>query len=113
MRKHKLTYLVSGAVIVGAAILMVKNDPPNPDFNNVVDAEYACKAAVRDRLTAPDSAAFDWGVGKVYSWRKGEYRINGGVDSQNGLGAKIRTGFTCSVEIKPDRKPKVTVIFAR
>lgn len=74
-------------------------------------AEQACQEWVTDRLKAPSTAEFvdvyatkgqaDLTEQDIYDGKLDEsvYTVKGSVDSQNGFGAMLRTGWTCEVKL--------------
>jgi hypothetical protein len=60
-----------------------------------------CQKPVKSSLKSPSSAKFPYaheqGVFSVHIG-DGEYAVKGYVDSQNGFGAQIRTGWTCQIK---------------
>lgn len=57
-------------------------------------AKLACERFVKDRLKAPATADFTGATATQIPDTKA-FRVLGAVDSENGFGAKIRTGYTC------------------
>jgi hypothetical protein len=73
---------------------------------NATDQRYGaftvCKDFVEDRLKAPATAKFrnffqDDGEVRVSDSGDGTFVVTSTVDSQNGFGALVRTGFICIV----------------
>lgn len=67
--------------------------------DGTLEAFTMCQMSVEDRLLAPSTAKFPWGTSR-YTTFVGDsmYRVQAHVDAQNGLGALIRTNFTCEVK---------------
>jgi hypothetical protein len=74
-------------------------------------AFYMCQQFVTDQLKAPASATFppsyDDGV-TITNQGGGKYRVQAFVDSQNGLGAMIRTHYVCAVEYTGNDRWRLT-----
>lgn len=65
-----------------------------------VSAELKCEGEIEARLKSPATADFTHtSVGKLDS---GAWRVDGFVDSDNGLGAKLRSEYGCTVEKTSD-----------
>lgn len=65
------------------------------------EAADRCHDAVLAKLKAPSTAEFT-GVRVVREdgRRLTFYTVTGQVDSENGFGAKVRSGFTCKVQVE-------------
>lgn len=76
--------LIAAAVGIGALI-----------YTNTASykAEKACKAYVVDQLTSPSSAKFS----DVQFFDIDRPEVTGSVDSENGFGAALRSGFSCQM----------------
>ncbi|ROO51081.1 hypothetical protein EDC02_5945 [Micromonospora sp. Llam0] len=72
-------------------------DPVTADRS--FDAEVMCQEPIKDRLKAPATAEFPPAEvkknGAIYS-------VTGDVDAENGFGAKIRTGYKCTIKDNGD-----------
>jgi len=74
-------------------------DPLARDFM----AYDACKDAVKEQLKAPSTADFQGSTDVDYRTTGGEnITILGWVDAQNSFGAKLRSNFTCSMDVSKD-----------
>ena len=63
----------------------------------------ACTAAVKDQLKAPGSADFQGNTDVDYRTTGGDnIMVIGWVDAQNSFGAKLRSNFTCSMDVSKD-----------
>jgi hypothetical protein len=60
-------------------------------------AEIMCEEFVSERLKAPASAEFP-GADLVEPLGGDQYTVTAAVDSQNGFGAMIRTGYVCTIQ---------------
>jgi hypothetical protein len=60
-------------------------------------AEVMCEEFVTERLKAPSSAEFP-GADLVEPLGGDQYQVTAAVDSQNGFGAMIRTGYVCTIQ---------------
>ncbi|MFJ5059039.1 hypothetical protein ACIP96_06420 [Streptomyces nigra] len=72
-------------------------------------AAVMCEDFVKQRLTSPGTAEFpgvtdsDYAQTKVLSDTKPwKYKVTGVVDSQNRLGATVRSNYVCTVSTKND-----------
>ncbi|WP_060880175.1 hypothetical protein [Streptomyces scabiei] len=72
-------------------------------------AAVMCEDFVKQRLKSPGSAEFpdtldaDYAKTKVLSDTKPwKYKVTGVVDSENSLGAKVRSDYVCTVSTKDD-----------
>lgn len=66
-----------------------------------VGAFTACQEFVRNRLKAPATADFPCCYSDLTERLSGDrYRVDAHVDSENALGAKIRTDFVCTVQLE-------------
>ena len=63
-------------------------------------AYTTCQNAVKARLQAPGTAKFPWGyTGYIDNLGGGTYRVRRYVDAYNTFGTKVRTNFTCTVQL--------------
>lgn len=63
----------------------------------------ACKSAVSDQLKAPSTADFQSELDVDYRTTGGNnITVLGWVDAQNSFGAKLRSNFTCSMDVSKD-----------
>ena len=89
-----LILFIVGAVIYGCSNSGSDSSDPD-DGGGGSMAEQMCEQFVTDRLKAPSTAEFPGG--EVTDVGADEYEVVGSVDSQNGFGAMIRTGYTCTI----------------
>jgi hypothetical protein len=62
------------------------------------DAWVACQLFVKEDLVAPATADFPWwGEVEVVQLNATDFEVRSYVDSENLMGAKVRTFFTCKV----------------
>jgi hypothetical protein len=92
--------VLCGGCIAGAVAIFsgAGDDDPVADDNSAA-AEIMCEGFIADRLRAPATAEFP-----APETRKAgrEYTVVGAVDSENGFGAMIRTGYVCTVRDEDD-----------
>lgn len=84
--------------------------PPAPTGLAAADPgmiEVSCEDAVRGRLKAPATAKFTPVRRAV--WGGESWAYSGAVDSQNGFGALLRTGFACKVNGQTEQAARVSV----
>lgn len=80
-----------GILVAAAGLLVLAGcGDGNPEGSAIV----TCEDAVKARLKAPSSADFHSGATET---KPGVWRVVGDVDAENSFGAKIRTGFVCTV----------------
>ncbi|MEW6314751.1 MAG: hypothetical protein AB1513_12065 [Pseudomonadota bacterium] len=64
------------------------------------DAKWQCKEFAKQSLKAPATASFqNYNEFSARPNGPGEYVVSGYVDSQNDLGAMLRTNFTCDLKL--------------
>lgn len=62
-----------------------------------------CTSAVKDQLKAPSTADFQGSTSVDYRTSGGNnITVTGYVDAENGFGAKLRSNFTCSMDVSSD-----------
>ncbi|WP_116950721.1 hypothetical protein [Jiangella endophytica] len=101
--RSRLVYASLGVVGVVATITMMTmggalrgdDGPPEPDGMDEHAARYVCEGFVRGRLDAPDTADFQ--RPDVTPLGDGRWRVEGTVASENGLGALLRSSYSCLV----------------
>lgn len=81
--------------VVGFQLTRAGEDPADRNDNQTV-AEVACENAVRANLKAPSTASFSSNASDA-GYRK--WTVSGYVDAENSFGAKIRTDYSCTVDI--------------
>lgn len=80
-----------GILVAACGVLMLAGcGDGNPEGNAIT----TCEDAVEARLKAPSTADFHSSASET---KPGVWRVVGAVDAQNSFGAKIRTGFYCTV----------------
>lgn len=86
---------IGGVIVFGG--VDTKVDPVAD--NRSTNAEVMCEQFIEQRLKAPATAEYP----KPETSKDGAtYTVRGGVDSENGFGAKIRTAYTCVVRDNGD-----------
>lgn len=87
--------LIAVLVFIGS-IFSGESDPADEQRGL---ARIYCERAVEQRLLSPSTARFshDRTVGS------NPFEVRGQVDSQNGFGATVRTGYGCTVTFTGDR----------
>lgn len=95
--------LIVAVIVVSILLSMCGSDDDDGGDDLQFGAFDVCREFVKDRLKAPGSASFrnyfdDDGEVRVTGSGDGPYTVRSTVDSENSFGAKIRTGFTCTVE---------------
>lgn len=104
--------LIAGLLTIGIIIALFFGVKYffSPQSSNTIDNStykqlsynYA-REYVKNRLKSPSSATFPSlfnRQGHITKVTNTEYRINSWVESQNSFGAKIKTRFTCQINIK-------------
>jgi len=85
------------------------SDQPTRGEDASAYVKVACRDWVKDMLKAPATADFT-GEHVLRSGTTG-YRVTGSVDSENGFGALIRTGFICEATHTGDTTSLVDITF--
>lgn len=103
------TGLAAGALALSMCVAEVSEDSGGDGPSG---AWVAACDAVKARLVSPGSAEFPWsynsqgaGIEKVGDM----YYVSGYVDSQNRMGASIRSQWTCAVQPEGERYRVVSV----
>ena len=100
MKKVFATFLVAFALLNLYGCSSSDTDPED-NFNKILAYNYATKF-VKQSLKSPSTAEFpgtDEKLRQVKHLGDFRYQINSWVDSQNGFGAMVRSGFECIVKI--------------
>lgn len=101
-----MSRILLSLVIALAAILAVyscastmRTDTPR-DMHTLhqMQATHGCEDQVRDRLRSPSTAEFDTGARLVGA----TWYVSGTVDAENGFGAMVRAGWSCSATVSGD-----------
>lgn len=94
--------VVAGLCVIGGVLIFGGGDDKKVDpvaDNRSTNAEVMCEQFIEKRLKAPATAEYP----KPETSKDGAtYTVRGGVDSENGFGAKIRTAYTCIVRDNGD-----------
>jgi hypothetical protein len=85
-----------GSVIYGCSTSDSDSGTTDTGSDQSGMAEVMCEDFVNDQLEAPSTADFP-GASSVENIKLDTYRVTASVDSENGFGAKIRTGYVCTV----------------
>lgn len=106
-----------GAVIFGVLVLAfgassVMNGPSKSGRTySGLYAQTSCEEFVKGRLKSPSSASFPFSVKpEIIGSGSGPYTVVGQVDSQNGFGAMIRSGYRCEVSFSGDTAKLIDLI---
>lgn len=94
-----LVIVVGGFAVIGA-MMEFAGVGPQPDLQR--GAFTACQTFIERGLRAPGSAKHPAYDDAAVSDQHPRYVITSYVDSQNGFGALLRTGYRCEVERKQD-----------
>lgn len=88
-----------GLIALLVFVVSIFSGDPDPADEQAGLARIYCERAVEQRLTSPSTARFnhDRTVGS------NPFEVRGQVDSQNGFGATVRTGYGCTVTFTGDR----------
>ena len=81
-----------------AAFRSTNTGGPEDDRSNTAVA--ACEDSIRNQLKAPSTAKFS---GERYTDNDPDWLVTGNVDAENGFGAMIRSGFSCTLTRNGDR----------
>lgn len=84
------------ATLVGIGILATGCGSNEDDGGGEYGARDVCEQFVEDRLKAPSTA--DFSNTDASKTSDGSWTVAGDVDSENGFGAKLRTGYVCKVQ---------------
>jgi hypothetical protein len=75
-------------------------------------AYRACERAVESQLKSPSTADFSGATGSTITSSGDTYKVSGTVDSENGFGAMVRSGFSCELREVEDNWELVNVSVA-
>ena len=84
--------------------IMLTDDSASPakpkaqDFGSEAGAYAWCQTMVESRLKSPATADFPWRAVHMLDHGDGRYQMRSHVDSQNSLGATVRSTWICGVE---------------
>jgi hypothetical protein len=103
MRKRHIT--TAATLLTAAALLTACSTGDGKPLDEA--AAVMCEDFVKQRLKSPGTAEFpgvtdaDYAKTNVLSDTKPwKYKVTGVVDSQNGLGATVRSDYVCAVSTK-------------
>jgi hypothetical protein len=103
-RPRLIAFAITGTFLVGAFIAGIVNIPPSDwrTDDDRVGAIYAVQDVIENKLLdSPGSAKFPWTLEtaeRTKSLGEQRYSVTSYVDSQNGLGALVRTDFKAEVQ---------------
>lgn len=90
-------FIISFIVIIGFSIYLANQDT-KPYAPNHVMAHIMCKDFVKDKLTSPGSAIFSDEYTHEVMNDGVTFVIGSDVDSQNIMGATLRTRYACAIK---------------
>lgn len=85
-------------MFVGCSAMMNSAGSKDDDGGSAVMARIACEDMVKDKLKSPGSAKFS---GQSETGSGNSWTASGSVDSQNGFGALMRSGYSCTITYTP------------
>ena len=87
-----------------------QSSSPSTPIHDASAAQFACEGFVRDRLKAPATADFaPFGELRISGKGAGPWTVQGYVDSQNSFSAKLRTRYSCTVQLEGNSASLVNI----
>jgi len=92
-----LIFVTMVFMCAGGCQLLIMNSPEPAEHSSSM-AYVMSQHFVEQRLVSPGTAKFPWGAPSATDMGNGVYQIRAYCDSQNRLGATIRTNYTCTMK---------------
>ena len=86
-------------LFVGCSALLISGSGHGSRAPSDVEARNQCQDWVRDKLKAPSTADF---ADTITVAGSPAWKFTGQVDAENSFGAKIRTGWSCTISLDGD-----------